>query len=75
MIATLAYAGSVEALPLPRRLLPVQPLPEPMRERRFVLDHGMAPGMGMVFRINGLAYDHHRVDTGCSWGTPRSGSW
>ncbi|MFY8148491.1 MAG: multicopper oxidase family protein [Prochlorococcaceae cyanobacterium] len=63
VIATLAYAGSVDPLPLPRRLLPVEPLPEPVRQRRFVLDHGMAPGMGMVFRINGLAYDHHRIDT------------
>lgn len=62
-IATLTYAGSVAPLPLPRRLLPVQPLPEPVRTRRFALNHGMAPGQGMVFLINGRPYDHHRTDT------------
>ncbi|MGB5135732.1 MAG: multicopper oxidase family protein [Prochlorococcaceae cyanobacterium] len=62
-IATLVYAGSVAPLPLPRRLLPVEPLPEPVRSRRFELNHGMAPGQGMVFLINGRPYDHHRTDT------------
>jgi FtsP/CotA-like multicopper oxidase with cupredoxin domain len=62
-VATLTYAGSVAPLPLPRRLLPVQPLPEPVRRRRFELNHGMAPGQGMVFLINGRPYDHHRIDT------------
>lgn len=62
-IATLVYAGAVDPLPLPRRLLPVEPLPPPVRQRRFVLNHGMAPGMGMVFLINGRPYDHHRTDT------------
>ena len=63
VIATLAYEGAVAPLPLPSRLLPVAPLPDPARTRRFVLDHGMAPGMGMVFLINGRAYEHGRVDT------------
>jgi FtsP/CotA-like multicopper oxidase with cupredoxin domain len=62
-IATLTVEGAVAPLPLPLRLLPVAPLPEPVRTRRFVLNHGMAPGMGMVFLINGRAYDHDRVDT------------
>jgi FtsP/CotA-like multicopper oxidase with cupredoxin domain len=62
-IATLSYAGSVDPLPLPQRLLPVQPLPQPVRTRRFELNHGMAPGQGMVFLINGRPYDHHRTDT------------
>lgn len=62
-IATLNYAGSVTPLPLPERLLPVDPLPAPVRSRRFVLNHGMAPGMGMVFLINGRAYEHGRTDT------------
>ena len=62
-IATLAYAGSVAPLPLPERLLPVELLPEPVRRRRFVLNHGMAPGMGMVFLINGRPFDHGRIDT------------
>jgi FtsP/CotA-like multicopper oxidase with cupredoxin domain len=34
-----------------------------VRSRRFTLNHGMAPGMGMVFLINGRAYDHQRTDT------------
>jgi FtsP/CotA-like multicopper oxidase with cupredoxin domain len=62
-IATLTYEGSVAPLPLPELLLPVQPLPAPVRRRRFLLHHGMAPGMGMVFLINGRAYEHDRIDT------------
>jgi len=62
-IATLSYVGSVDPLPLPQRLLPVKPLPEPVRTRRFELNHGMAPGQGMVFQINDRPYDHHRTDT------------
>jgi FtsP/CotA-like multicopper oxidase with cupredoxin domain len=62
-IATLTYEGAVAPLPLPAQLLPVEPLPAPIRSRRFVLNHGMAPGMGMVFLINGRPYEHHRIDT------------
>ncbi len=62
-VATLAYEGSVATLPLPERLLPVAPLPEPVRTRRFLLNHGMAAGMGMVFLINGRAFEHGRIDT------------
>ena len=38
-------------------------LPEPVRTRRFVLNHGMAPGMGMVFLINGRPYEPGRNHT------------
>ncbi|PZV04128.1 MAG: copper oxidase [Cyanobium sp.] len=62
-VATLEYEGSVATLPLPERLLPVTPLPEPVRTRRFLLNHGMVPGLGMVFTINGRAYEHGRIDT------------
>lgn len=62
-IATLTYEGSVAPLPLPERLLPVDTLPAPVRTRRFLLNHGMAPGLGMVFLINGRAYEHDRIDT------------
>ncbi|SBO44256.1 multicopper oxidase family protein [Cyanobium sp. NIES-981] len=62
-IATLTYAGAVAPQPLPERLLPVEPLPPPVRSRRFELNHGMAPGMGMVFLINGRPYAPHRTDT------------
>lgn len=62
-IATLQTSGSQKPQTLPRRLLPVVQLPEPVKQRRFVLNHGMAPGMGMAFLINGHPYDHHRIDT------------
>jgi FtsP/CotA-like multicopper oxidase with cupredoxin domain len=62
-IASLTYASAVETLPLPQRLLPVEALPEPKRTRRFLLNHAMAPGRGMVFLINGRPYDHQRNDT------------
>jgi FtsP/CotA-like multicopper oxidase with cupredoxin domain len=62
-IAELVYSGSASSPPLPERLLPVEPLPPPARSRRFRLNHGMAPGLGMVFLINGGPYDPARVDT------------
>ena len=51
------------ALPLPERLLPVVPLENPVRTRRFVLGHGMQMGRGMVFMINGRIFSPQRVDT------------
>jgi FtsP/CotA-like multicopper oxidase with cupredoxin domain len=62
-LATLVSSGEEQSPSLPPRLLPVEPLGDPLRTRRFVLNHGMAPGQGMVFLINGRAYDHERVDT------------
>ncbi len=62
-IATVQTNGTTTPKPLPQQLLPVQPLNNPVRTRRFVMNHGMAPGMGMVFLINGQAYDHQRIDT------------
>jgi FtsP/CotA-like multicopper oxidase with cupredoxin domain len=59
----------VETLPLPQKLIPVETLPEPQRVRRFILNHGMSPGMGMVFLINGRAFDHQRLDTQVSLNT------
>ncbi|WP_071990940.1 multicopper oxidase family protein [Picosynechococcus sp. NKBG15041c] len=41
---------------LPQDLIAVEPLPEPSRTRRFTLSHGMVPGQGMAFLINGEAY-------------------
>ncbi len=63
ILATLTYTGQVEPLPLPQQLIPVETLPEPQKIRRFILNHSMAPGMGMVFLINGRAFNHQRVDT------------
>ncbi len=62
-LATLTYAGQVNPLPLPGQLIPVEALPSPLTGRRFTLNHSMGHGMGMVFLINGRAFDHRRVDT------------
>lgn len=62
-IAAIAYQGQVEPIPLPAKLIAVPALPAPQTERRFVFNHGMAPGMGMVFLINGKMFDPNRVDT------------
>lgn len=63
LLATLSYRGQVESLPLPRQLIPVATLPEPQTTRRFTLSHGMAPGRGMAFTINGKTFNHERTDT------------
>lgn len=60
-VATLTYRGTVNPVPLPTQLIPVESLLEPQTVRQFTLNHGM--GMGMVFLINGQAFDHHRIDT------------
>ncbi len=62
-LATLTYSGQVSPLPLPKKLIPVEALPESKTIRRFDLNHSMAPGMGMVFLINGKIFDHQRIDT------------
>ena len=62
-LATLAYSGQVEPQSLPQKLLPVDALAAPTAERQFALNHGMVPGQGMVFLINGKSFDPQRVDT------------
>lgn len=47
---------------LPGRLLAHAPLGPPVRQRRFRFSHGMRPGHGMQFLINGQSFDHHRID-------------
>jgi FtsP/CotA-like multicopper oxidase with cupredoxin domain len=68
-LATIIYVGEVDPLPLPQQLIPVEALPAPQIVRQFTLNHGMAPGRGMVFRINGRAFEHGRVDTQVTLGT------
>jgi FtsP/CotA-like multicopper oxidase with cupredoxin domain len=65
VVATLSYNGTVDPLPLPDQLIPVETLPEPQTVRQFTLNHGMGMGMGMgmVFLINGKAFEHDRIDT------------
>ncbi|WP_071517778.1 multicopper oxidase family protein [Geitlerinema sp. PCC 9228] len=48
---------------LPEKLIPVESLPEASNVRRFTLNHGMEPGMGMAFLINGRAFSGSRIDT------------
>lgn len=62
-LATLTYQGQVEPLPLPEKIIPIAVLSEPQRVRRFTLNHSMSPGQGMVFLINGKAFDPQRIDT------------
>ncbi len=63
VIATVSTNGAVPPQPLPQRLLAMEELSSPLRTRRFVMNHGMAPGMGMAFLINGQSYNHARIDT------------
>ncbi len=62
-LATFAYSQSTASLPLPQQLISVETLPEPETVRRFQLNHAMAPGMGMVFLINGQTFSPNRIDT------------
>jgi len=65
-IATLRYGPSdrSEPLPLPKQLLPVEPLPSPSRTREFVLDHGLDFEAGATgFTINGKSFVAGRVNT------------
>ncbi|MGD1939929.1 MAG: multicopper oxidase family protein [Leptolyngbyaceae cyanobacterium] len=66
-IARLQYGETTTAVPLPKMLIPTTPLPEPIRRREFVLDHGI--DHGHAFLINGRGFDHHRVDTQVQLGT------
>ncbi len=63
VLATLNYDSPVEAIALPTQLTSIPSLPKSDIIRRFTLNHGMSPGMGMAFLINGQPYDHQRIDT------------
>jgi FtsP/CotA-like multicopper oxidase with cupredoxin domain len=62
-IAKFTCNGSVPKLPLPKKLVAVEELPEPTQIRRLVLNHGMMPGYGMVFLINGWPFVPDQIDT------------
>ncbi len=70
-LATFAYSGEeVEPLSLPKKLIPVEALPEPKTVRQFSLNHGMSRGQGMQFLINGRSYNNpQRIDTKVSLNT------
>ncbi|EAZ88980.1 multicopper oxidase family protein [Crocosphaera chwakensis] len=62
-LATINYENSVSPLNLPTELMPISPLPKPQTTRQFSLNHGMSPGVGMAFLINGEAYQPNTVQT------------
>ena len=47
----------------------METLPEPKTVRQFALNHGMVPGQGMVFLINGKSFNPQRIDTEVSLDT------
>jgi FtsP/CotA-like multicopper oxidase with cupredoxin domain len=63
VLANFNYGSPVEMMALPTKLTSITPLPSPQQVRRFTLNHGMFPGMGMAFLINGQPYKHQRIDT------------
>jgi FtsP/CotA-like multicopper oxidase with cupredoxin domain len=62
-LATVNYESAVESLPLPTKLASIAKLPESQILRRFELNHGMSPAVGMAFLINGQPYNGNRIDT------------
>jgi len=65
-ISTLRYVPSdrLEPLPLPKQLIPVEPLPKPEISREFVLNHGIdrsAKSTGFI--INNQSFVMDRVNT------------
>ncbi len=64
-LATIRYdaASITQPVALPNQLVAISSLPRPKEQRRFRLNHGMSPGRGMVFLINGKAFDPKRIDT------------
>ena len=63
-LATINYASAVDSLALPTKLNSISTLPEPQIVRRFELNHGMSPQVGMAFLINGEYYSSEdRINT------------
>ncbi|GAB4556088.1 MAG: hypothetical protein Tsb0014_48190 [Pleurocapsa sp.] len=63
VLATVNYTSAVESLALPTQLVTISALPETQTVRRFELNHGMSPAVGMAFLINGQPYSGDRLDT------------
>ena len=62
VLATVQYRESGRSLPLPTRLVPVEPVARATEARQLVFSHGMMHGDGMVFTINGRTFDPERTD-------------
>jgi FtsP/CotA-like multicopper oxidase with cupredoxin domain len=69
VLGTLEYSESGRSLPLPSRLVPVEPLPEATEQRQFVFSHRMMRMHGDAFTINGMGFDPERIDTVTKVGT------
>ena len=63
VLAMIDYESTGKSLSLPTKLTSISALSEPQILRRFELNHGMNPGMGMAFLINGEPYQSDRLDT------------
>ena len=63
VLATVNYESSVESLALPTKIASISALPETQIIRRFELNHGMSPTVGMAFLINGEPYNGDRLHT------------
>ncbi len=63
VLATVNYESAIEPLTLPTKLASISTLPEPEIFRRFELNHGMNPMVGMAFLINGEPYRHDLIPT------------
>ena len=71
VIATLRYGESdrTEQLPLPQKLIPVEPLPSPQHTREFILNHGIDYEAGATgFTINDQSFTMKRINTTVSLG-------
>ncbi|MEL6911010.1 MAG: multicopper oxidase family protein [Cyanobacteria bacterium J06598_4] len=63
-LATINYASAIEPLALPTNLSSISALSDPQTVRSFELNHGMSPGVGMAFLINGEYYSSEdRINT------------
>jgi FtsP/CotA-like multicopper oxidase with cupredoxin domain len=63
------YLESGRPLPLPTRLIPVEPLPRASGARQVVFSHGITHAEGMAFTINGRTFDPERTDALVKLGT------
>jgi FtsP/CotA-like multicopper oxidase with cupredoxin domain len=68
-LANLQFDSLSSPISLPSQLTTISQLPQPQVKRQFILNHGMSPGVGMTFLINGREYNHQRIDTQVKLGT------
>ncbi len=62
-LATLTYKDKDKDVPLPTKLISLEPLPAPITERTIKLSGGMMAGSSMEFLFNGQTFDPERIDS------------